>query len=100
MQFEYHLFQCLGGDWDDDNAEVVEFRLRDGETENIHLLVDELGIFAGSTGEFGLHPASEEIVYYCRLLRYFLTELVQQKVQELLSIVLLETTEYGHVGVD
>jgi hypothetical protein len=30
MQFEYHLFQCLGGDWDDNNIEVVELRLRDG----------------------------------------------------------------------
>lgn len=100
MELENHLLQCLWGDWHDNDIEVVELRLRNRQTENIHFLVDKLGVFAWGAGELGLDPASEEIVDYCWLLRDFLTEPIQEKVQKLLGIVLLEATEDGHVGIN
>jgi hypothetical protein len=100
MQFEYHLLKGFGSDWHDDDAKIVELWFRDGQAEYIHLLFDIFCVFAFRTGELGLDLSTEQVINHCWLLWNLFAYLVQENVQELLSIVLLVSTEDRDVWIN
>lgn len=100
MELEDHFPDRTGRHWHNYYIVVIVFRLRNRQTQYIHLFRHIFLLLARKTSQTSHCLTTKQVVNDCWLFFQLLGYFIQKHIHELLSVMLVKSTKQRHIFVN